>query len=77
MSERAPFKVGDMVTTDFDPADERVHRMVTKVESVSVRQSQSGWRVSADGGHECEACGRRASRPIGGVDSSWFKKVKP
>jgi hypothetical protein len=69
-----PFKVGDLVTSDFYRDNAKLVRKIT-----SVRRDEScgsGWRASADGGEICPHCGR-SEKPIHAVDSPWFVPVKP
>ena len=76
-----PFKIGDKVTSDFDPRPGMPEIVRTVIGVVECSNSQSGWLVKADGGEPCACCGRPKASPIvghlkEGVDSGWFKKVE-
>ncbi len=75
---KAPFKVGDLVTTEFTQNSnaEGTELVVRKV--ISVMKDiicGSGWRVGADAGESCPTCGRYFAVNTGDIDSTWFKKV--
>lgn len=72
--KKKPFKVGDRVTTGFDPYARDVVRRVTSV--LRIAGYESGWAVSADGGEVCSACGRRGGTPVENLDSTWFKLAR-
>jgi hypothetical protein len=72
--KKKPFKIGDRVTTGFDPYARDVVRRVTSV--LRIAGYESGWAVSADGGEVCSACGRRGGVPLKNLDSTWFKLAR-
>lgn len=72
--KKKPFKVGDLVTTDFYPDEHDVVRRVTS--ALRMPGFGSGWAVSADGGEVCSACGRRGGTPVENLDSTWFKLAR-
>ena len=80
--QKAPFAVGDQVTTKFyespprQPYDEAgVVRRVTAI--IHDDRYSSGWGVAADDGGRCEHCLRPLSRSIPVVDSDWFRLWLP
>lgn len=79
MEKKQPFNVGDKVTTNYYPNQEKIVRAVLEIYKDS--DCESGWRVLADGGEPCACCKRPFGNEIGGrhgygVDSGWFKKVE-
>ena len=68
---KAPFAVGDAVTSDYFRDEATVVRRVTVINQDA--HCESGWRAAVDGGDECKTCGRRLGTPIHGVDSAWCK----
>ena len=64
-------KVGDKVTSDYRGGpDKKTVRRITRIQ-----KDGSGYAASADGGDQCEHCGRIADS-IHSVDAAWFKKVE-
>jgi hypothetical protein len=72
--KKYPFKVGDLVTSDYHGNEISVVRKIIFIAADS--SCGSGFRVSADAGIPCKTCGKTFGRVISGVDSPWFKKVK-
>jgi len=64
------FKVGDLVTTDFDIDHKTLVRKITRIEKNE--EYGSGYKIWADGGCPCPCCGRTFAEPINGVDGAWF-----
>jgi hypothetical protein len=65
----APFKVGDHVTSPWDPIQGDLIRTVTDVRRNN--DFSSGWAISTDNGGFAE------TKPIITIDSSWFFHAKP
>ena len=63
-----PFRVGDKVTSMWDPVHGDLIRTVTDVRENA--NFQSGWAVSADDGEE------PSTKRIVLIDSSWFLYAK-
>lgn len=70
---KAPFEVGDLVTSDYDRPRRHVVRTITRIEADS--SCGSKFRAYADGGECCPTCKRAEARPTIGLDSAWFEKV--
>ena len=68
-------KVGDLVTTEFDPDARDVVRRVTHAAKVSQWQYGSGYCIAADGGVKCDSCGRSEASPTPLIDGAWFLPV--
>jgi len=66
-NEQPPFRVGDLVTTDFYVHERDLVRKVTSVEKSD--GCRSGWAVSADQGERCQCCDRPNGTPINGMKS--------
>lgn len=75
LSKKAPFAVGDKVTTDFNLGEERVVRTVT--ECLPKPDCQSLWVISTNAGKMCPLCRKPAGRPTYRIDAAWFKRVPP
>ena len=64
------FKVGSIVRSEFYENDSHVLRVITKIEENA--DTGSGRRIWASDGELCSCCKRPLSKPINGVDGSWF-----
>ena len=75
-SETPPFKVGDLVTTDFYPPGRNLVHRVTSCRRDA--HCQSGWIVDAEDARNgaCPHCGRPMAPSLRQIDSSWFVLVK-
>lgn len=71
-NDTPPFKIGDLVTSDFYRKDAAVVRRVTEVRRAP-HPTQTDWLVAADAGAGCPTCGVNSARSIYAVDSAWFK----
>ncbi len=72
---KAPFKVGDLVTTDWDlQHDYSIIRKIINIHKDATRGS--GWRASVDAGEPCPHCNRYYADTIEGIDGSWFIKME-
>ena len=71
----SPFRVGDLVVSEFHTMETAVVRKITAITKDA--EYESGFRASADCGCACEKCGRPFARPIERVDAAWFKKANP
>lgn len=68
--ELRAFKVGDLVTTEFDRDASALVRRITAIKTTE--KTGSGYRISADAGDPCPCCKRFFGVPVSGVDGSWF-----
>jgi hypothetical protein len=68
--KKAPFKIGDKVTTSFLEHEEGLVRTVIGISQSST--SESGWAIVADGGEPCPCCGRIGTETRW-IDTGWFK----
>jgi hypothetical protein len=73
--KKAPFKVGDKVTTDYRLDYSAVVRTILSVRKD--KRCSSGYALEMDGGEACPTCNRPPDYLIYGVDSEWAKKVEP
>ena len=71
---KAPFAVGDIVTSSYYRDEASVVRVVTT--ATKDKDCMSGWRISADAGDKCPTCKRLLGTKIPGVDSEWFVFVR-
>jgi len=69
--EKAPFQVGDRVTTEFYRAHRWVVRRITWVQRH--QKCASGWLASADAGEPCPCCQVEAGTPTSLIDAAWFQ----
>jgi hypothetical protein len=72
-ARKAPFAIGDRVTSTFHEGEEKIVRRITMIERAD--HVETGWIASADGGETCPACGVPGGYSITGVSAWWFKKV--
>jgi len=73
--QKAPFEVGDLVTTEFGHETKDVVRQITKI--IANANCSSGFIAWADGGEPCPTCKRAHAKPTpaSGIDAAWFVKV--
>ena len=74
-SETPPFKVGDLVTTDFYPPGRNLVRRVTSC--LRAANCQSRWIVDVEDARDgaCPHCHRPKVPDLRQIDSSWFVLV--